>query len=201
MENDYSTLKYNSKSRWLSYWHQISETLEVSPNNVLVIGKGSGVTENSLKLLTNKKTRVFSLDIKGSLLPDVIGDISSLPFKNDAFDVSLCCQVLEHMPFEHFPAALNELRRISRNRVVISVPHGRKHLKISWHFPFLGGKTLIAKYPFTKKRCTSKQHYWEIGRGASLKLVKDNITGLFEIEKEFLNEISCGQRFFVLKKR
>jgi len=201
MDNMYLTSKYNSKSRWLSYWYQISETLEVSPASVLVIGKGSGFTENSIKLLTNKKTKVLTLDINSSLIPDTVGDITHLPLKKESFDASLCCQVLEHIPFEQFSPALSELHRVTRKRVVLSLPHGRKHIRISYNVSKLGEKNIIIKNPLTKKICTARRHHWEIGRSVSRKQLISELLKFFTIEKEFFNEINCYHRFFILKKK
>ncbi len=201
MDNTYLTLKYNSKARWLSYWYQIHETLAVLPDNVLVIGKGSGIVENSIRLLSKDNVQVYTLDINHSLAPDVVSTVTNLPFKNRTCDVIICCQVLEHLYFEQFPIALHELQRVTKKRVVLSLPHGRKFFRFTVNVPFLEDKDIIFKYPFTKKYCTSKQHYWEIGRGVSRKQVVNHITRFFEIEKEFLNEISCNHRFFILKKK
>jgi len=201
MDNTYLTLKYNSKSRWLSYWYQISETMEVSPANVLVIGKGSGIAESSIKYFSNGKTNVITVDINNAINPDVAGDVTQLPFASDSFDVAICCQVLEHIPFNKFSTALCELHRVAKKRVIISLPHKRKYFKLSYHVPFLKERTIIIKHPFTVKNCNSKQHYWEICRGVSRKEVIKHCTGYFDIEKEFLNEINCNHRFFVLKRK
>jgi ubiquinone/menaquinone biosynthesis C-methylase UbiE len=201
MDNKYLTLGYNSKERWLSYWHQISETIEVLPDNVLVIGKGSGITESSIKLLSDNKIDIVTLDINNVVNSDVVGEVTCLPFESGAFDTVLCCQVLEHIPFDKFPVALSELHRVAKKRIILSLPHKRKHLKIAVSLPFFGDKQLILKHPFTKKHCTSRQHFWEIGRGVSRKEVLRCINKLFSVEKEFLNEINCEQRFFILERK
>lgn len=201
MDNTYLTLKYNTKSRWLSYWYQISEALEISPDNILIVGKGSGVTGNLILLLSKGNVNILTLDINNSVAPDTVGEAVNLPFKNEAFDVSLCCQVLEHLPFQLFSTALSELKRVTGKRVILSLPHGRKHIRISCNAPFLGEKNLIIKNPLTKKYCKSKKHYWEIGRSVSYRQVINQITKLFEIDKEFLNEINCNHRFFILKRK
>ncbi|MBI4683239.1 MAG: class I SAM-dependent methyltransferase [Nitrospirae bacterium] len=201
MDNTYLSLKYNSKERWLSYWYQISETLEVSPRSVLVIGKGSGVVENSIRQLSNDQADIITLDINNAVNSDIVGEVTGLPFGKDTFDAVLCCQVLEHIPFDMLPAALSEMHRVARKRVVISVPHGRKHIKIAVDVPFLGDRQVILKNPVAVRHCSSKQHYWEIGRGVSLNDVVRQIGRLFEIEKEYLNEISCDHRFFILKRK
>ncbi len=43
-----------------------------------------------------------------------------LPFKSDSFDFVLCTEVLEHVP--KWELALNELQRVSRNKILITVP-------------------------------------------------------------------------------
>jgi ubiquinone/menaquinone biosynthesis C-methylase UbiE len=47
--------------------------------------------------------------------------VEELPFEDDSFDLVLCLEVLEHIPEPD--AAVGELARIARRRVVISVPH------------------------------------------------------------------------------
>ncbi len=39
----YTRKEYDSKRRFISYWHQISETFSVKPSKVLEIGVGGGV--------------------------------------------------------------------------------------------------------------------------------------------------------------
>lgn len=201
MDNTYLTLKYNSKDRWLSYWHQISEALEVMPDTVLVVGKGSGIAENAIRQFSNGKTDVFTLDINHAVNSDVVGDVAHLPFRDNAVDVIICCQVLEHIPFEQFLPILHELHRVARRRVIISLPHKRKHIKIAYHLPFLKEQTFILKHPLTVKHCSSKQHRWEIGRGVSRKQVVQHMSKLFSIEKEYLNEMNCEHRFFILRRK
>jgi len=40
--NHYFNEKYDSKSRFISYWHQIYEIVRLRPKNVLEIGIGNG---------------------------------------------------------------------------------------------------------------------------------------------------------------
>jgi len=201
VEKAYSTLRYNSRARWLSYWYQISEALDLKPDNILIVGKGSGITEIIIRHLTKGAVKVVTTDIDRRLSPDVTGDVVHLPFKDNTFDATICCQVLEHLPFRVFPEALRMLYNVTRRRVIISLPHRRKHIKIAISAPFIDERTWILKNPFTKKICTSRQHHWEIGRGVSRNQVLFHLNKLFYVEKEFFNEINCEHRFFILKKR
>ena len=51
-------------------------------------------------------------------------DIHKLPFENNEFDVALCSETLEHVA--DLPQAVNELLRVSRKAIVITVPHEPK---------------------------------------------------------------------------
>jgi len=53
-------------------------------------------------------------------LSGAFADIARLPFPDDAFDLVLAIEVLEHVP--NPPAALREVRRVARSHVVLSVP-------------------------------------------------------------------------------
>jgi SAM-dependent methyltransferase len=48
--------------------------------------------------------------------------VTDLPLGDGAFDVALCAQVLEHLPWADVPRALRELARVSRTGVVLTVP-------------------------------------------------------------------------------
>ncbi|NOY63785.1 MAG: class I SAM-dependent methyltransferase [Nitrospirae bacterium] len=199
MKNSYKTLKYNSKARWLSYWYQISEVVSARPGDVLIIGKGSGIVEKALEEFL-PDVRLTTMDIDETLQPDIVSDIRSMPFGDNSFDVILCCQVLEHIPFDDVEGVIRDFQRITRDRVIISVPHKRKYVKIEIDLPLIGNKRAILKYPFNKKDIKSRQHHWEINRGVSYKDFKRLLKGYFVIEKTFLNEINCVHRFFVLRK-
>ncbi len=49
------------------------------------------------------------------------GDIYDIPFEPNTFDVVCCFEVLEHL--HDAPNALQQLARVARNAVVLSVPH------------------------------------------------------------------------------
>lgn len=51
----------------------------------------------------------------------VPGDIHKLPFNNEEFDIVLCSETLEHVT--DIKRAVNELLRVAKSAVVITVPH------------------------------------------------------------------------------
>jgi len=199
MDNHYSSIRYNSKARWLSYWYQINEVILSMPGDVLIIGKGSGIVENVISLIA-PWIRLSTVDIDPALLPDVVGDTRRLPFGNNSFDTVLCCQVLEHIPLNDLSDALSEIRRVVKKTVIISVPQKRKYIKVQIDAPIVGERQLIIKYPFNKKGSKSRQHLWEINRGIPYRRFRRLIEDYFVIERTYLNEINCEHRFFVLRK-
>lgn len=63
----------------------------------------------------SKAKEQFGIDV-------VKADVNELPFKDDEFDIAIGGEVLEHLP--NPGAGLKELFRVSRNRVIISLPIG-----------------------------------------------------------------------------
>jgi SAM-dependent methyltransferase len=98
------------------------------PAAVLEVGVGEGEVSERIR------ARYPDAGVVGVDLPDpelaaswherglagVFGDIAHLPFPSGSFDLVLAIEVLEHVPDP--PAALAELERVGRDRLVLSVP-------------------------------------------------------------------------------
>ena len=64
--------------------------------------------------------------------PDFLGDIHSLPSRDNSFEEVICFHVLEHT--NNFLKALLELIRVSKDRIHIKVPHRFSiHAKTPYH--------------------------------------------------------------------
>jgi SAM-dependent methyltransferase len=166
----YSFGGYSSERRWLSYWHQINETLAFEPQSCLVIGVGDAVVVDAL---ARRVRTCRSIDIDRALGPSVVASVTDLPFADGAFDVVVCCQVLEHVPFEHVPAALDGLHRIARRGLVLSLPRCSR----AWSFRV--GNLIDRQYSFTVSVPEQRtlewngEHYWEIdAKGYPLRRVR-----------------------------
>ena len=157
----YNFQRYVYFSRWASYWYQINEVLELKPESLLVVGVGDGIVVDILK---KEISEIKTLDIDEKLKPDAIGSVENLPFKDNQFDVILCAEVLEHLPFEKFEKCLQELRRVSNKYVVLSLPHFGPPIKFSFKIPFFKEVKAAWKILFPIKHKFNGEHYWEIGK-------------------------------------
>ena len=104
----YFSRDYDTKARFSSYWHQIDEVLRLNPGRVLEIGLGNGFVSGYLR---SRRVRLFTIDIDRRLRPDVTGTVLRLPFADKSFDVVICCEILEHIPYDSFSLALSEVHR------------------------------------------------------------------------------------------
>lgn len=100
----------------------------LAPTRILEIGVGEG------EVITRVRQRFPGVPVTGLDLPDehlaehwhaaglpcCFGDATRLPFPDDAFDLVLAIEVLEHIPDPD--AALGELARVTRGHLIASVP-------------------------------------------------------------------------------
>lgn len=131
----YSEPGYNSKERVCSYWHQVDELLGLGATSVLEVGPGSGVVTEWLR---RAGLRVTTLDMDPAVGADLEGSVTTLPLPDGAVDAALCCQVLEHLPFDQLEPALAELGRVVRLGVVISVPDATPWASVAYPLWFPG---------------------------------------------------------------
>ena len=192
---------YDSKERFASYWHQISEILATNPKRVLEIGIGGGLVKDCLK---KRGVNVTTVDIEERLSPDIVASIEKMPFASNTFDVAAAFETLEHLPYTKFSEALKELKRVSKRFVIISLPDTTRA------FPIMLGKSRVFSFrkliifpKFRKrKKCLDKHHCWEIGMENSplQKIVNDiSKTGL-KIKKSYRPLENHYHRFFILVK-
>ena len=90
--------------------------MQVQPKTLLEIGPGTYLHRDYLQRFG---CSVTVLDLKPSEQPAVIGTVTQLPFQNNAFDVSVAYEVLEHIPFEDFSTGLSQLAQVARERVIV----------------------------------------------------------------------------------
>ena len=171
----------------------------LSPNTVLEVGIGRGIVTAALRAAGLK---VRTLDVQPALKPDIVASVIGIPCEKGVFDVALCSQVLEHLPFDHFAPALRELRRVVRQGLVLSLPDASRHWHVSAKLPkipeFRLGVSLRQRIPMPDSR---KEHYWEIGfAGYSLRRIRDEIIAAgWTIERTWRVPELKWHRFFRLE--
>ncbi len=192
---------YDSKGRFISYWHQINEINTRKPRSVLEIGIGNGLTSYYLK---QRGIDITTLDIDRQLHPDIVGSILEIPFQDNSFDLIACFEVLEHIPYEKLPQALDELHRVSRRHVILSLPNCNRIYSLCFHIPMVG--TLKRLIPLPRLRplhhTFDGEHYWEIGKaGYPLqKILQDVKNAGFDIIKTYRVFEVPYHHFIVLNK-
>lgn len=198
---DHYTSRYDDHDKWLSYYWQIEQTLACKPRQVLEIGGGHGLVAWYLR---KNGVRVFTADIDTRLGPSVLASVTQLPFRDNAFDVVICCDVLEHMPFESSVEALREIHRITARRAVFSVPHYVLSLALLARAPILHMRELRIRIPvlFGKPVRPGGEHYWELGRpGYPVKKLRKALQSVgFKILQEGSPRTEYSRRSYLLEK-
>ena len=156
----YFSKEYFSLIQLASLSCQLNLIHKLNPKSVLEIGIGNGFVSSFLK---RYGIEVTTCDINPNLEPDIICELQDLPrHVNKRFDLIVCCEVLEHMPWNDFSKNIQVLSEIS-DRQLISLPSGRWPLSLSG---FLFIKKLIPisfaiDIPLLRKPC-SRSHFWEV---------------------------------------
>lgn len=192
------SLKYVTKYRFASYWYQIKEVMQSEPANVLEIGIGPNLVS---AFLTQQNIRVVTMDRERHLNPQLSGTVLQLPLKEMSFDTVMCCQVLEHLPFQEFNNCLKELRRITNKKLILSLPDRTPALSLLVRMPNLIFWDFMLIFPWAIRKHISdvKRHYWEIGeRGYPYKrLIKEITSAGFSVDRTYRVPDYSYHRFFI----
>ncbi len=108
----------------------LREARIISPKSLLEAGCGEGFILERLYKANIGQKRV-GIDYSDSALAlakqerphlDIRkGDILNIPYRDDTFDLVVCCEVLEHLGSPE--RALSELHRVTKQYVLLSVPN------------------------------------------------------------------------------
>jgi hypothetical protein len=192
----YSFTRYTGIDRWSSYYYQLREIFAAEPESVLEIGGGDHTVRDRLREAGIPYT---SVDIAQDLRPDIIASVTALPLSDRSFDIVCACEVLEHLPFEEFDAALAELARVARRRVILSLPHYGPSVRLELKLPLVPRFRLAWKVPHPARHTFNGQHYWEIGkRGYPPRRIRDALRRHFVIASEYIPFENQYHHFFIL---
>lgn len=120
----------------LARYSAVVPIVERSPGATLLeVGSGSeGIARFasprwSVTVCDRDFTDYGAVEVPEDGLRRIEGDVTDLPFADREFDVVLALDLLEHLPAALRPAALSELARVTRSRLIAGCPCGEQALK------------------------------------------------------------------------
>ncbi len=198
--SQYTTADYCNPRRFATYAYQIKEILDSGAKNVLEIGPGNGVVTYVLR---QAGIHVDTVDHDPALKPDFVASVLKLPSALNSYDAVLCCQVLEHLPWDNFRAAVQGISNVAKNTILLSLPHVvQRRFFVEYKLPKLKQRLLAIDMPVKNIQMSfNGQHYWEIGKGVSEK----NIVLIFnelnlKVDRSYRIPEKRDTHFFCLSK-
>lgn len=136
-------------------------------NSLLDVGTGNGAF---LWFLENKQPQRAAIQLTGlersqmaiqhavCKAPIQTGNADELPFPDQAFDAVSALEVIEHLPYEVYERSLDELQRVAKQYILLSVPYRENrrsnicpycgcHFNIYYHMRRFTDDTLRGLFP------------------------------------------------------
>ena len=208
---------YYSEKRIVHQWMQVHLLDGLPVTRVLEIGPYFGIVT---AMLENAGYRTTTLDVEetqraglASQASGVLrGDVRTLGpdmVSGNDYDVILCCETLEHIPYDQVAGVLDRLAATGIRYLVLSVPYMGSQLT----FQLYVNREVARKYTSLKKFMGFKKfsepddetswepHKWEIGyRDYPLSAFRDLVEGGYRILRtEFTS--GCRSVFLVCENR
>lgn len=173
--------------------------LRTGAKSCLEVGTGSGVVRDALSGLG---VAVTAIDIDEALGVDRVGDVRDLPAADGEFDVVLCSEVLEHLPWADVPKAVSELNRVCRTHAIVSVPQSGCDLTVDVTLPKVAHRRVHGRLNSRSAWQFDGRHYWQVlSRGTGRRAVREVMTRGFRLEREYTVPEFTYHRFYVLAKK
>ncbi len=194
----YNFFNYISAERWMSYRHQLELIMKSGCKKILIIGLGDNIIPAILKA---EGFDVETCDIDETLKPDHLQSLTELDLKGRTYELVLCCQVLEHIPFEQIENVLTKLQQITKNQLIISLPEKALRVSFMMKFPRIKNFYLNLVIPlFFKPHRFDGQHYWELGTLENYrKLFLDTAGKKFSLASAYRFKPNPYHHFFIFK--
>jgi len=152
---------YETADRWANYGVQVGSVLKCQPRRVLEIGPGNGTVT---AVLRSRGIEVATCDLDPALKPDLVGSVHELDrcVAPKSFDVVLCAQVLEHLPFDLLEPCCRQLGEAARTHVILGLPcfPRMNRLNLELRLPRLGLHRLALGSCRRPRWKGDSQHHW-----------------------------------------
>ena len=179
--------RYYSEKRIGHQWLQAHLLKDLAVERVLEVGPGLGLVS---AMLHNAGFQVTTLDVVPSQYPHpeiahIEADLRGLEAERIAgFDAILCCETLEHLPWEAVDGVLACFRRAEPRQLVISVPYMAAQLDLRLYLNRVAARQWFSlRWPRAHRRYPADPHgdpwghKWEVGyRGTGLKALEAKLT-------------------------
>lgn len=93
------------------------------------LGCGNGLfgevarnTRPDLTVIAMDRSRVA---LRYALSPKALADLTVLPLRHSSIDCAVVLEVLEHLPYPLFEPALDEITRVTRQTIIVTVPNNQ----------------------------------------------------------------------------
>ena len=111
----------------MAYYREVISLIPSDVKSILDVGCGEGTFLNMLTRLGRAST-IVGLDVSETALKYVEGQkirasAGGLPFGNRSFDLVTCLETLEHLKQEVFIRAIEEIKRVTKKYIIVSVPN------------------------------------------------------------------------------
>lgn len=177
---EYFNAGYFAQPQLFSLVQQVHDIHSLHPTSILEIGLGNGFVSSFLQ---RAGFEVVTADINPALEPDICASLSELPqhLNGRRFDLVVCCEVLEHMPFEQFEANIKTMRSIG-DRLYMTLPNYKRAFGIGGLFrlPRIPHNAFGWYFTYRQNRKLTDQHFWEIDYSSECRL--QNIVSILKHE-------------------
>lgn len=111
-----------------------------APATVLDVGCGVGVLSDWLAGLGYAVTGVDTDEalMARMVAPHRVASIDALPFEDESFDAVVASEVLEHLPVDVFERSRDEMARVARTAIIVTVPNAESLESASTRCPACG---------------------------------------------------------------
>lgn len=194
---------YFSEVQFISFAQQLRLVRNLRRRNILEVGKGNGFVSDFLK---KAGYNVKTVDVNHNLRPDVVGSVLDLAgiFKTANFDVVLCAEVLEHLPFEFFERAIVNIFETTNAYAVITLPRCEKSVfEFQLSVKFFQLPPVQGSFFVSMPWAPINEHHWELNsnRLTKMKSIRHIIKRYFTVIDEGRMRSNPYHHYFVLSKR